>query len=180
MNTLSNVKSFILLDWLNHSAEEYREMARRKFFFQLFCVVGIYTFLWCAVPHNTIWFRIACFSFLFVFPKYVGRFIVSWDGWFKNIRTGFFVCGSHCRRLKPARQISKEKVGGRIVCRDDGVALAKQILDHEKHAQSEQETDESIRELWRTRIACVARGFKPPPDALDAVEASLRERNKPR
>ncbi len=114
-----NIKSIFNLDFLNHSGEVQRKAARDKFFLHFLVVSVVYLYIELAVPHGSIWFVVGWLSFLYVFPKFIGRFVVSWNGMdVKNAKFGFAVC-DRCRKLKPARQIEQGSFGNMVICTSD-------------------------------------------------------------
>lgn len=104
---------------LNRSHERYRELAQSKFLGNALAVFGIYALVFLSVP-ATFWRLVWLASFFVVFPKMVGRYLVSWYGTIpRQPYFGFFVCCG-CRRLKPSSHMSCRRYGkeGSIVCDD--------------------------------------------------------------
>lgn len=111
------IKKHISVPWLsrlNRSHERYVELAWSKFLGNALAVLGIYTLVFFSVP-GTLWRLVWLASFCVVFPKMVGRYVLSWKGKIpRKVNVGFFVCYG-CRRLKPDSHRS---------CREYGIVRA--------------------------------------------------------
>ncbi len=116
------IKKHISLPWLsrlNRSHERYTELAWSKFLGNALAVFSIYTLVFLSVP-DTLWRLVWLASFFVVFPKMVGRYLVSWKGKIpQQFHFGFFCCFG-CRRLKPCSHMSCRRYGKNeaIVCDD--------------------------------------------------------------